>query len=72
VLGRKLNWALLGGFALLATLVAIGVGSSDRVAAGQCGSSCKAAYNQCRISTKGSGSCEIAFTRCMQSCISGK
>jgi hypothetical protein len=25
-----------------------------------------------RISTKGSPSCEIAFTRCMQSCIVGK
>jgi hypothetical protein len=72
VLGRKLNWALAGGVVVLAALIAIGVGSSDRVAAGSCGSGCKSAYNQCRISTKGSASCEIAFTRCMQSCITGK
>ena len=69
MLGRKLNWALMTVLVALATLIAIGVGSSDRVAAGQCGASCKNQYNQCRISTKGSPSCEIAFTRCMQACI---
>jgi hypothetical protein len=63
---------LLSGLAVLAALIAIGVGSGDRVAAGSCGQGCKNAYNQCRISTKGSASCEIAFTRCMQSCIVGK
>jgi hypothetical protein len=69
VLGRKVNWALMSGLVVIATLIAIGIGLSDRVAAGQCGSNCKNEYNQCRISTKGSASCEIAFTRCMQSCI---
>ncbi|MFA5901465.1 MAG: hypothetical protein WC829_20380 [Hyphomicrobium sp.] len=69
MLGRKLNWALLTGLAALAVLIAMGVGSSERVAAGSCGATCKNQYNQCRISTKGSPSCEIAFTRCMQSCI---
>ena len=72
MLGHKSNWALLGGLAIVAALLAIGIGSSDRVAAGSCGAGCKSAYNQCRISTKGSPSCEIAFTRCMQSCIVGK
>lgn len=69
VLGRKLNWALMCGFAVIAALVGIGLASGDRVVAGSCGSSCKNEYNQCRISTKGSPSCEVAFTRCMQSCI---
>ena len=72
MLGRNFIWALACGVAILAALIAIGVGSSDRVAAGSCGSGCRSAYNQCRISTKGSASCEIAFTRCMQSCITGK
>ena len=69
MLGRKLNWALMCGLAILAVVIGLGLGSSDRVAAGSCGSACKNEYNQCRISTKGAGSCEIAFTRCMQSCI---
>ena len=69
MLGSKLNWALMCGLAILAAVIGFGLASSDRVAAGSCGSSCKNEYNQCRISTKGAGSCEIAFTRCMQSCI---
>jgi hypothetical protein len=69
VLARRLNWALLSAVATIALLLAIGVGSSDRVSANQCGASCKNSYNQCRMSSKGSPSCEIAFTRCMQSCI---
>lgn len=69
MLGRRLNWALRTSLLVLAALMAIGVGSSERVAAGACGAGCKNEYNQCRIQTKGSPSCEIAFTRCMQSCI---
>ncbi len=69
MLGRKVNWALMSGLAVLAILLAVSFGTSDRVAAGACGAGCKNQYNQCRISTKGSPSCEIAFTRCMQSCI---
>ena len=72
MLGHKLNWALLGGLAIIGALLAIGIGSSDRATAGACGAGCKSAYNQCRIDNKGSPSCEIAFTRCMQSCILGK
>ncbi|HWK32655.1 MAG TPA: hypothetical protein VNR51_03110 [Hyphomicrobium sp.] len=69
MLGRKLNWAVVCAVALTAMLFAIGLASVDRVAAGQCGGSCRNAYNQCRMSTKGSPSCEVAFTKCMQSCI---
>jgi len=69
VLGRKLNWALVSIAALAALVSALGLASIDRVSANQCGASCRNAYNQCRISTKGSPSCESAFTSCMQSCI---
>jgi hypothetical protein len=69
VLGRKLNWALAGALAVTALLAAFGFASIDRVSANQCGASCRNAYNQCRISTKGSPSCESAFTSCMQRCI---
>lgn len=71
MLGRKLNWALMSAVAFAALLIAIGIGigSIDRVSANQCGASCKNDYNQCRMSSKGSPQCEIAFTRCMQSCI---
>ena len=69
MLERKLNWALTGIFATLALLAALGLASVDGARANQCGASCKNSYNQCRISSKGSPSCEIAFTRCMQSCI---
>jgi len=51
--------ALLAGFGLV---------SIDRAAANACGASCRNAYNQCRIATKGSSSCEAAYTNCMQSC----
>jgi hypothetical protein len=68
LLGRKLNSGLFAAVAL-AALVAGGLIMSNRVSANQCGASCRNAYNQCRISTKGSPSCEAAFTACMQSCI---
>lgn len=69
MLGRKLNWVLACGLAVAAALIGIGLVPDGRVAAGSCGSACKSEYNQCRINTKGAGSCEVAFTRCMQSCI---
>jgi hypothetical protein len=69
VLRRKWNWALISAAALATLLAALGLAMSDRVSANQCGASCRNAYNQCRISTKGSPSCEAAFTACMQSCI---
>jgi hypothetical protein len=51
--------AVLAGAMLLA---------AQPVAADGCGASCRNAYNQCRIATKGSASCESAFTSCMQHC----
>jgi hypothetical protein len=54
----------------LAVLAAsLGIASLERALANPCGANCRNDYNQCRIKTKGSPSCESAFTRCMQSCI---
>ena len=36
---------------------------------GSCTASCRAQYNQCRISTKGSPSCDAQFAACMRRCI---
>jgi hypothetical protein len=36
---------------------------------GACTDSCRAQYNQCRISTKGSPSCDAQFAACMRRCI---
>jgi hypothetical protein len=51
-----------------AVLVGAGLASIEQAAADGCAASCRRAYNQCRIATKGSSACEAAFTRCMQSC----
>ena len=34
-----------------------------------CQQSCRAQHSQCRISTKGSSSCDAALHSCLQSCI---
>jgi hypothetical protein len=70
VVDRKSFWALAAGAiaaALLAVSGLVATGPAD--AEGGCGESCRAAYNQCRIATKGSSACEAAFTSCMQQCI---
>ena len=67
---RKSLWAVApvaAAAALLAVSGLIATGPAD--AEGGCGESCRAAYNQCRIATKGSAACEAAFTSCMQQCI---
>jgi hypothetical protein len=68
VLDRKLNWALTICIAV-AGLLAVGFAVLDGASANQCGAKCRNAYNQCRITTKGSPTCETAFTSCMQRCI---
>lgn len=81
MLGSKMKWSPVGaraqlGIAAIGAALVIGLiltlgvlNSATPAEAGQCGVSCRNAYNQCRMSTKGSPSCEVAFTRCMQSCI---
>jgi len=62
-----MSWAL-ATLAVAAALLAFGLLSIDRAAANACGAACRNAYNQCRIATKGSSSCEAAYTNCVQSC----
>lgn len=55
--------------AVAAAMLAAGIGFiGSGPARADCASSCRSAYNQCRIQTKGSPSCEGQFTRCMQGC----
>lgn len=57
-----------GALAAIAVAAALVVASVEPAAADSCGASCRHAYNQCRIETKGSSACERAFTSCMQHC----
>ena len=54
---------------LMAGIGLLGTGSAS---AASCGAQCKKAFNDCRISTKGSPTCDEQFTRCMQRCIEKK
>lgn len=37
-----------------------------------CAGQCQAQYDQCRVQTKGSPSCDAARQRCLQACIASK
>jgi hypothetical protein len=70
VIDRRSLWAL-AAVAVVAALLAVSglVATRPAEAEGGCGESCRSAYNQCRIATKGSSTCEATFTSCMQTCI---
>jgi hypothetical protein len=63
-----MTWALAAVAVAAAVLAGAGLVTIDRAAADSCAAACRSAYNQCRIATKGSSSCEGQFTSCMQSC----
>ena len=42
------------------------------VAEDSCANACQAQHNHCRVTTKGSPSCDEARQRCLQSCITKK
>jgi hypothetical protein len=72
VLERKMTWALdtaLAAALIAVTIAGVGLVTASSAAANACGASCRSAYNQCRMQTKGSSACESQFTQCMQSCI---
>jgi hypothetical protein len=70
VIDRRSLWALAAGAVVAALLAGSSLmATAPAEAEGGCGESCRSAYNQCRIATKGSSSCEAAFTSCMQHCI---
>ena len=66
VVDRNRMWALVVAAAVLAGAGLVAAGPAD--AEGGCAENCRHAYNQCRIQTKGSPSCEGQFTSCMQGC----
>ena len=73
LLERRMSWArmtrAMGKTAVTAAVLAgAGLMSIEPVAADDCAASCRKAYNQCRMDTKGSSSCEGRFTSCMQGC----
>ena len=39
---------------------------------GTCATACQTEHDQCRVSTKGSPTCDIARQRCLQNCIAAK
>jgi hypothetical protein len=75
-LGRLIALAFLAvalAFIANATPCAAPVAAGVTLAeGGACTSACRAQYNQCRIATKGSPSCDAQFAACMQRCISSR
>jgi hypothetical protein len=63
-----MSWTLAALAVAAALLAGFGLASIDKAAANACGAACRNAYNQCRIATKGSSSCEAEYTNCMQHC----
>jgi hypothetical protein len=66
VLGRLIPLALV---ALVLSGAAPETADVTVVQSGACTAACRAQYNQCRIATKGSPSCDAQFAACMQRCI---
>lgn len=55
--------------AVAVAVVAIWSGIAGTAEANSCQQSCRAAWNQCRIATKGSSSCDAQLQSCMQACL---
>ena len=64
---------VIAALALAAALTGSAVDSTCALAqSSSCRSTCLAQYNQCRISTKGSPSCDAQLQSCLQSCIASQ
>ena len=59
--------SVLAGMALFG-LFAASEADVELAQADQCVQQCRAAHNQCRISTKGSPGCDAQLQACMDSC----
>ena len=64
----RANFLALAAGAVAAAFLAAVTYFGPAEAEGGCGGSCAHAYNQCRIQTKGSASCEKQYSSCLQSC----
>jgi hypothetical protein len=66
------NLALRRTILAVAALIAVLAGGATLAAealASACAAGCRAQHNQCRISTKGSSSCDARLQQCLQSCM---
>lgn len=69
VVDSRMTWTLVRAAVCAVLLAGAGLLGTEPASAANCGAQCKQAFNQCRISTKGSPSCDKQFTKCMQGCI---
>jgi len=53
----------------MAVLGFVLIAAAPAAFANSCQQSCRAQWNQCRIATKGSSSCDAQLQACMQACI---
>jgi hypothetical protein len=60
---------VIAAFAALAVLFTDANASCALAQGNACASSCRSAYNDCRISTKGSSSCDAQYQACLRSCV---
>jgi hypothetical protein len=67
VVDRAKVWALVAGAVVAALLAGSGL-MLPAEAEGNCGAGCTHSYNQCRIKTKGSSSCDKQYSSCLQGC----
>ncbi len=73
-MNRK-SFAVLAGMAAVSAFAGLAVLFGDANAScafaqgNACATSCRAAYNDCRIATKGSASCDAQFQACMRGCL---
>jgi len=68
VIDSRMTWMLVRCAVCVVLLAGISLLGPASASAASCGAQCKKAFNQCRISTKGSPSCDKQFTKCMQGC----
>ena len=66
---RKNRWLTISAIALATVVLGLAGDTGCVYAQGSCPGACLAQYNQCRIATKGSPSCDQQYQRCLQKCV---
>lgn len=70
VIRRYLTLKHVAAFVAVAAGTVLVLQGMKPAAANSCAASCRAAHSQCRISTKGSPSCDAQLQSCLQACLS--
>lgn len=60
---------IFGGLSAIAVLFSDANFSCAVAQGNACASACRSAYNDCRIATKGSASCDAQYQACLQGCV---